>query len=151
MRRRRKGRAARNDADPISIWIIKFAKQLSLLAVAMMSLLFIAATSTAAPTAPKAAPHMFYVSPTGSDDALGSSPSSAFASLQKAQGAVRGLLAASGGAAAAEVHLGGGDYFNASLRLTELDSGAVTWRGPGAGAPPVRRCRWWCSCSCCCW
>jgi hypothetical protein len=80
----------------------------------------------------------FYVSPTGSDSNDGSSASTPFRTLTKAQAAVRAVDQASSGAIT--VNLAGGDYrLTAPLAFTAADSGTVsdiTWQAE-SGAFPV--------------
>ena len=92
-----------------------------------------------AQSATAASPVNFYVSPSGSDGNSGTSTASPFATLQRAQTAVRGAIgSASGGVA---VNLAGGDYrLSSPLTLTAADSGRtgapVTWQAE-SGAFPV--------------
>jgi hypothetical protein len=107
---------------------------------AVLPLAVTAGLASAAPAAGAAAPppRIFHVSPAGAGAAADGSTAMPM-TIAQAQRAVRGLLSSSaagslqlgrGAAPVVEVRLGGGDYFNASLRLTERDSGDVTWRGP---------------------
>lgn len=71
----------------------------------------------------------FYVSPTGSDKAAGTSPTAAFATLAKAQAAMR----ASAGADTA--YLGGGTY-STPLKLTAQDANE-TWAALNGQTPVI--------------
>lgn len=74
---------------------------------------------------------IFYVSPTGNDSLSGLDASSAFATLQRAQEAMR----QSGGADT--TYIAGGTYFlNSPLTLTSADSGSAFVAAPGA-APVI--------------
>ena len=100
-----------------------------------------AALTTASAPAPEPA-HAFYVAPSGRDDQAGTL-AAPFATLRRAQLAVRALKAAHGGAVPAggvEVRLRGGVYAAGAggaplLELSAADSGsaegAVTWRAHG--------------------
>lgn len=81
------------------------------------------------PAAPK---YAFYVSPTGSDGVPGTSPSAPFATLARAQAAMRGVPVAARQAGGAVVWLAGGTYhLNATLVLTPEDSYVAWAAAPG--------------------
>jgi hypothetical protein len=110
-----------------------------MLAVCAAAALGIAALLTSGVTAGAAsAPASFYVSPTGSDGNSGTSQSSPFQTLQKAQAAVRAVDQSSAGPVT--VYLAGGDYrLSTPLTFTTADSGTngdVWWRAE-SGAFPV--------------
>ena len=82
-----------------------------------------------------ATPVAFYVSPTGSDTNSGTSASSPFKTLTKAQSAVRGVAQATSGPVT--VNLAGGDYrLSTPLSIVSNDSGTngdIWWQAePGA-------------------
>ena len=91
---------------------------------------------------PTASPIEFFLSPSGSDSADGLTPATAFASLQRAQTALRAALASGPLSADAFATLAPGEYFeSAPLLFDARDSGsggfAVRWRAAAGGAAPV--------------
>jgi hypothetical protein len=96
-------------------------------------------TALPALTAQAATTVNFYVSPTGSDGNSGTSAASPFATLARAQTAVRGAL---GSSAPVTVNLAGGDYqLSSPLTLTPADSGSpgapVTWQAEPGTFPVI--------------
>ncbi|HEY4460304.1 MAG TPA: right-handed parallel beta-helix repeat-containing protein [Pseudonocardiaceae bacterium] len=85
------------------------------------------------------APVSFYVSPTGSDSNSGTSQTSPFQTLQKAQTAVRAVDQSASGPIT--VYLAGGDYrLTSPLTFTTADSGTngdIWWRAEDGAAPVI--------------
>src|SRR5436305_12315399 len=83
----------------------------------------------------------FFVSPTGSDSNSGTSASSPFKTLQKAQSAVRAVDQANSGAIT--INLAGGTYrLTSPLVFTAADSstgtaGSIWWKAESGAAPVV--------------
>ena len=117
--------------------VVKPRTMLAVGAAAMLGVAALLTSGVAAGAAP--APVSFYVSPTGSDSNSGTSQSSPFQTLQKAQAAVRAVDQASAGPVT--VYLAGGDYrLSSPLTFTTADSGTngdVWWRAESGAFPVV--------------
>ena len=117
--------------------VVRLRTMLALAGATALGIATLLAGVPAALAAP--APVAFYVSPTGSDSNSGTSQSSPFQTLQKAQTAVRAVDQSASGPIT--VYLAGGDYrLTSPLTFTTADSGTtgdIWWRAESGAAPVI--------------
>lgn len=117
--------------------VVRVRTVLALAGAATLGMATLLVAGPAALAAP--APVTFYVSPTGSDGNSGTSQSSPFQTLRKAQSAVRAVDQSASGPIT--VYLAGGDYrLSSPLTFTAADSGSngdIWWRAESGAAPVI--------------